>query len=338
MRVSRIGLLAAAAALVGGGIAVPAFASDQRFVAPNNDPAFVQVVDNNLENLPTAGLKCPGDWQDLVQYLKRAPLKPDIMTIQQISDQAQLNAYVDKLSNALGEKYAGLIAEAKPSNVLHGRCGEPKLYQTNAVIYRTARFADRGLGHPVWQAQATKNGKCANNGQARTKAVKVRLFDKIANQDVTVASVHWATAQSGGGAACSAANAKEITREMTADGYGGGLLIVGGDFNVSDVDGGFRGWYQNMNGDLGGAHNYRDPAFAACNGDRNCLRDNWTAGGDKRIDFLFANRPAGGLPTTSAFHTVTFDEGDAADQAETGSDRGDRDYSDHRAVMTRVHY
>ena len=40
----------------------------------------------------------------------------------------------------------------------------------------------------------------------------------------------------------------------------------------------------------------------------------------------------------TGFHTITFDEGDAADQADTGSDRGDRNYSDHRAVMARIHY
>ena len=47
----------------------------------------MQVVDNNVENLPTAGLKCPGDWQDLVHYMKRAPLKPDVVIVQQISGQ-----------------------------------------------------------------------------------------------------------------------------------------------------------------------------------------------------------------------------------------------------------
>lgn len=301
----------------------------------NNDPAFVQVFNNNVENLPTVDLACPGDWQDLVYYIKRSPTKPDIFSVQQVSGQSQLDAYVSRLSTELGEAYAGVIADPSPAR-MNSPCGPPKDYQTNAVIYRKARFTDRGLGARTWQAQSDETGTCANNDQARTQAVKVRLHDKIANKDLTVASVHWPTAASGGGVDCSESNARETAAELTEDGYGGSLLIVGGDHNVTDVNsaGDFRAWYSLFNGGLG----YRDVAYTACGGSKSCLATNWTTGGTNRIDFVFARKPGGPLPAVTGFHTITFNEGDAADEAATGSDRTDRDYSDHRAQMVRVHY
>ena len=302
----------------------------------NDDPGFVQVFDNNVENLPTADLKCPGDWQDLVYYLKRAPLKPDVFIVQQISGKQQLDNYVGKLSKIVGEGYAGVIADGSPK-AMNSPCGAPKGHQTNAVIYRKARFTDQGLGSRTWVAQSERNGKCANSSQARTRAVKVKLHDKVANKDLTVASVHWATAASGG-PPCSVSNAAETAKEMTADGYGGSLMIFGGDMNFSDVNGGsFRPWYRALNGDLHGKHGFRDAGYAGCDGAKPCLADNWTIGSGRRIDFLFA-RAASGLPRVTGFHTITFDEGDAADQAATGSDRADRNYSNHRAVMARIHY
>jgi len=314
-------------------------AGEVTVAAANNDPGFVQVFNNNVENLPTVNLACPGDWQDLVYYMKRSPTKPDIFTVQQISNQSQLNSYVSRLTAELGEAYAGVIADPSPAK-MNSPCGAPKDYQTNAVIYRKARFVDRSLGSRTWQAQSDESGSCANNDQARTQAVKVRLHDKIANKDLTVASVHWPTAASGGGVGCSESNARENAAEMTEDGYGGSLLIVAGDHNVTDVNssGGFRPWYTLLNGDAGGALGYRETAYTACGGSKSCLANNWTAGGDRRIDFLFARKPNGQPPAVTGFHTITFNEGDAADKAATGSDRADRNYSDHRAVMARIHY
>jgi hypothetical protein len=318
---------------------VPGQANDVTIAAANNDPAFVQVFNNNLENLPTVDLACPGDWQDLVYYVKRAPTKPDLFTVQQISNQSQLNSYVSRLSTELGEAYAGVIADGSPAS-MNSPCGAPKDYQTNAVIYREARFTDRALGARTWQAQSNESGSCVNNDQARTQAVKVRLHDKIAGKDLTVASVHWPTAASGGGVDCSESNARETAAELTEDGYGGSLLIFGGDHNVPDVNssGAFYPWYSLLNGDAGGSLGFRDPAYSACGGSKSCLAGNWTIGGDRRIDFVFARKSGTSRPTVTGFHTITFNEGDAADQAATGSDRTDRDYSDHRATMARIHY
>lgn len=331
---TRLGAVVVAAVTAVAGL-TPARA-DVTIAAANNNPAFVQVYDNNVENLPTVGLACPGDWQDLVYYLKRAPLKPDLFTVQQISNQTQLNSYLSRLSNDLGETYKGVIAEASPA-AMNSPCGAPKDHQTNAVIYRAARFTNKGLGSRTWQAQSDETGSCANNDQARTKAVKVRLHDKIANKDLTVASVHWPTANSGG-PPCADSNAREAAAELTEDGYGGSLLIFAGDANISDrASGSFRSWYRLANGDLGGALGFRDAGYAGCGGATSCLDDNWTINSTRRIDFLFARR-SGGLPRIAAFHTVTFNEGDRADLAVTGTDREDRDYSDHRAVSARVYY
>ena len=128
----------------------------------NDDPGFVQVFDDNVENLPTADLQCPGDWQDLVHYMKRAPLKPDVFVVQQISGRGQLDDYVATLSQVLGENYAGVIADGSPK-AMNSPCGAPKDHQTNAVVYRKARFTDLNLGHPTWIAQSQSGGGCANS-------------------------------------------------------------------------------------------------------------------------------------------------------------------------------
>jgi hypothetical protein len=313
--------------------------------APNTHAGFLQVAVNNVENLPTVDLACPGDWQDLVYYLDQQEYRPDIFLVQQISDRAQLDDYLDRLSAQFGETYKGVIAEQHPA-AMNSPCGAPKDYQTNAVIYRAARFtleSDPSSVTKRWQAQADLGQGCVNNNQARTKAVKVRLHDKIADKDVTAASVHWPTGNHGG-TPCTASNAKEDAAEMTEDGFGGSLLLFGGDANSSDRTsaGDYRGWYKSLNGDLSGQYGYRDALYdhcaAAAGTTEDCLSDNWTIGGSRRIDFLFAKKSGGGVPSVTDAHTITFNEGDAADLAATGTDRQDRNYSDHRSVRARVYY
>lgn len=314
--------------------------------AANNDPSFLQVAVNNVENLPTVGLQCPGDWQDLVYYLDQQQYRPDVFLIQQISGKAQLDDYVARLSSQFGEQYKAVIAEESPA-AMNSPCGAPKDHQTNAVVYRPARFtlvSDPDSSSKRWQAQNDFGSGCTNNNQARTKAVKVRLHDKIANRDVTAASTHWPTV-SHGGAPCTESNAREAATEVREDGYGGDLIIFGGDTNSTGVasGGAYRPWYASLNGDLGGTYGYRDAVYAGCAASggpvADCLAGNWTLDGtSRRIDFLFAQRGSGSMPAVTDSHTVTFNEGDAADNAATGTDRGDMSYSDHRALRARVHY
>ncbi len=327
------------------GSAVPAVSAASTVAAPNDNPGFLQVYDDNVENLPTVDLQCPGDWQDLVYYMQLQEYRPDVYVVQQISNQTQLDALTKRLSDDFGEKYSGVIAEANPA-IGPKECGAPKYYQTNAIIYRASRLELTLSTNRTWQAQAQdSSGGCPNNTQARTKAVKAMFHDKVANKDLTVASVHWPTAASDG-PPCATQNAAEVSAEMTEDGYGGTLQIAAGDLNYTDTatSGGtdFRTWYKSMNGDLGGTYGFRDAIYAKCaaSGDPlgGCLGDNWTISSTRRIDFVFARNADGSMPAISAQHTVTFDEGDAADVTQTGDDRTDRNYSDHRAVMAQVHY
>lgn len=332
--------VAAAVTLVAALAAAPFVMADPTSRAAD-DPGFIQVYNDNVENLPTPGLKCHGDWQDLLYYMKIQKHKPDVYLVHQISGKKQLNKLVSKMEKMFGEKYAARIADPTPKK-MKSPCGAPKAYQTNAVIFSTERFSVANDKNNTWQAQAVNaKGKCVDNHQSRTQAVKVKLTDKLSGKQVTAASVHWATGNSGG-PPCAKGNAREVAEELAASGYGGDLRIVGGDFNYSDVSSGskYRGWYKAMNGDLKGKLGYRDVVFDKCAATaepRACLKANWTSGSGKRIDFLFAATP-GGLPKVTGTHTVTYNEGDAADREVTGTDRADRDYSGHRAVRALIHY
>jgi hypothetical protein len=341
-RLRRTGL-AAAVAITATLLSAPASAAPAPG-APNNDPAFVQVAVNNVENLPTVGLQCPGDWQDLVYYLDQIPHRPDLFLVQQISGKQQLDSYTDRLSSQLGEEYRAVIAENSPKS-MNSPCGSPKDYQTNAVIYRASRFSlesDPAASTKRWQAQSDLGSGCTNNNQARTKAVKVRLHDRIANRDLSVASLHWPTAAHGG-KPCTGSNALEAANEIREDGFGGDLLILGGDTNSTGLTSAdnWRSWYASINGDLGGAYGYRDALYADCAASgavKTCLKNEATLASGRRIDFLFARRGSGGMPPVTAADTVEWNDGDQADLNATGSDRGDRHYSDHRAVTARIHY
>ena len=76
----------------------------------------MQVYANNVENLETADENCPGDWTDLIYYMRLQEYVPDLFFVQQVSDQAQLKVITDRMSNELAGSYAGVIADRSPSN------------------------------------------------------------------------------------------------------------------------------------------------------------------------------------------------------------------------------
>jgi hypothetical protein len=172
-----------------------------------------------------------------------------------------------------------------------------------------------------------------------------QFHDKVADKTVTVASIHWSTSQgTAPDPACAKKNAIEVDEKL--EGLGGDLRIFAGDTNEPDradphgLTSGYRPWYAIANGDLGGALGYRDPIFHECDATQHpkqCLNENWTIGEDKRIDFLFAQRGDGKMPSTGAAHTITFDEADHAAQLEAGGDAS-FNYSDHRALRARIRY
>lgn len=101
-------------------------------------------------------------------------------------------------------------------------CERAKNVQTNAIIYRVGRFDDHGKTQVVrWRSDAptkrerphdpVKSDSCANldpttytdpdthvtvrTSQDRVENVALRLYDRWAKQEVTVASFHWRTSR-----------------------------------------------------------------------------------------------------------------------------------------------
>jgi hypothetical protein len=309
----------------------------------NDDPAFVQVLVNNIENLKEPDETCRGDWLDLVHYVRQMRPQPDLFLVQQVSDQAQLDRLVRVMNDELRGTYAGVIAERAP-RAFSSPCGPEKDLQTNAIVYRTERFAPAGARH-TWQPFARIDGSCRRSQLARTVYVMQRFQDRLADRDVAVVSLHWSTNGGGSGPdpACAERNAADLDATIAAEGFDDAdLVLVGGDANEPDrsESGAFRPWHRMLNGDRGGEIGYRDPIYARCAAAPDlarCLDAQWTIGSERRIDFLFARTGDGCMPTTAGAHTVTFDEADAASRAVTGSDTPLR-YSDHRAVHAEVYY
>lgn len=316
------------------------FSPPAPFTGVNTDPAFLQVYVNNVENLETPTEQCTGDWKDLFYEMARRP-SPDLFLVQQISDQAQLDLLVQHMTTVLPGAYAGIIAEVDPAP-MNSPCGAPKDKQTNAIIYRTGRLTPVGSKH-VWQSWAKLNDVCKRNFQARTMNVMQKFLDQRSGKTVSVASLHWSTFQGAGpDPSCAELNAAEVARKLALPGFGGDLLIFGGDMNEPDqsTGGGFRPWYRDANGELGAGQGFRDAIYARCaksGSPQQCLDDNWTIGQARRIDFLFARTGAGCLPGMSGQHTITFEEADAAAAAAAGGDSA-YNYSDHRAIRAQVHY
>lgn len=308
----------------------------------NGKPGFLHVYVNNVENLKKPNEQCRGDWTDLIHYMKTVKPSPDLFLVQQVSNQAQLDVLVTRMTNALPGVYAGIIADANPWNQ-GSPCGAEKAKQTNAIIYRVGRLEPIGDKH-VWQSWAFRRGQCRRNHQARTRNVMQKFRDKVNDKTVTVASIHWSTAQGDGpDPACAKKNVLEADQKLHRPGFAADLYVFGGDMNEPDrrTNGSFRPWYAVANGDNGGALRYRDPVFRKCkqaNGStQSCLDDNWTIGSGRRIDFLFAQNRQGCMVPTKRTHTITFNEADAASAHIAGSDNP-LNYSDHRAIRTFIYY
>jgi len=370
---ARPGLPALGAALAAAAafavVAMPAQPAGAAAVRPpaNTNPAFLEVFVDNVENLETtsstaeAGVtaaeaeKCKGDWQDLIYAMTERQYAPDLFIVQQVSGQSQLQTLASKMTELLGFTYrAEIIADPSPSNFQGSEC-TAKHYQTNGIIYREGRFTYNPAvdPHATWQAQRLLNGSCTNNTQDRTKGVKARLKDQITGQYVSVASVHWPSAQLGG-PDCADSNGSEVRSELNEAEYNGSALkIWGGDSNITDLtsttasSASYRSWFATMNGDLSTTY-YRDVIFDDCRertsdvhsaAFKQCLITAKTlVGTNRRIDFLMASRNSSALPFIDNEVTVDPNVADQADINATGSDNGLYDYSNHLAVGARVHY
>lgn len=357
MRWRRVGALAisltAAIALsIGTGAGAQASHEGDPDSDVNNNPDFVQVYVNNVENRPKATWSaCRGDHKDLIYYMKSREYSPDLFIVQQVANAGQLANLTDFMTEKLDGVYTGIIAIANPRVDIPNKCGGHKKTQTNAVIYRIGRFDDMGVKH-IWQSHADRddNKTCGPdelNDQDRTRNLAVRLWDEWASRPVTVASIHWPS-YARRGWPCAEQNVEDMEGQLTQY-LGSNSRIVGGDFNIAHGEGG-QGWYEQMNRDLGGTYGYEDAIYNDCQ-ERSgpvegCLSDNWTFNPDnnppRRIDFLFARGPAWPSPTdTTSFGaeaTVTFHDAGVADDRWTHGDDPGLDYSEHRAIIARVTY
>lgn len=302
-------------------------------------PATLMIMTANVENLPQTSDGCPGDWRDLFYYLELQPTKPDLVFVQQLTDQAQLDQLTAYMTQRLGRPYAGVIAEENP-RPFNSPCGAQKERQTNAVVYASDRLSAVGE-RQVWQSYKNVDGACVRDGLSRTHSVAQTLRDVQTAAELSVASIHWST-RNGAGAdpACAAMNVAETANILRTRAPAAELVLFGGDTNEPEFadGGGFNGWYTSANRSLGGPLQLYDPIYEVCGGAPDCLRDNWTfrgASSTRRIDYLFAGGP--GAVAVLGAHTVTFNEGNAADTQVTGSDN-DEGYSDHRAVWSQVRY
>ncbi|MGH3117531.1 MAG: hypothetical protein ACRDP3_23625 [Streptomyces sp.] len=315
----------------------------------NNNPDFVQVYVNNVENRPKAHWveKCRGDHKDLIYYMKNREYSPDLFLVQQIRHQRQLDHLTKLMTKKLDGVYANVIAIPKPRKQIKKKCGGKKKRQTNAIIYRVGRFKELSAKW-TWQSLAynSRESTCKKNSQDRTVNVATKLWDKKADRSVNVASIHWPSKRSHGWP-CAEKNLDAVDRQINKR-TGGSLRIFGGDFNINWGEGN-QDWYERANGDLGGyLYNYRDAIYDDCS-ERGvltgCLADNWTfkneKGKTRRIDFLFTQAgPSGAssLPKIGEEATVTFDAADKADEKYTRGDKEGLNYSEHRAITARIHY
>jgi len=324
-------------------------------VAVNDDASKILIYTNNVENLPTGkvadgdGATCSGDWQDLIYYMKQMGGAPDIFLVQQISNEDQLdNKLIAKMRELLGVEYGAENTKQSPAFWAPSDCSA-KHYQTNAIVYRKARFSYVAGSKQTFRSVADQNGQCVKADAARYVNVAIKLQDKMQPwnggfKEIAVASVHWPVVDG-----CGVTNA--VKTDIMVNSFTGAQMYVwGGDVNLPELDtpekntSGYKSWYVRTNGALGDAATlgYLDPVYANCyakmanpTGFKQCLIDNATMRFGSRYDFLFAKYKAaykGSPVSTSEPHTVSFDIADEAAAQVTGSDNRDLGYSMHRAV------
>lgn len=324
----------------------------------NSDASVVVVIDNNIENMsgypnPMPQGYCPGDWTDLVAWMRTQQHVPDVFLVQQLSDGAQARQLAQRMTDDLHGTYAAIVAVESPSTANMNTGCSNKTTQTNAIIYRTGRFSLVAGSVLTWQSlHETSAGVCGPNDQDRSINVVANLRDTLAAKTVTVASLHWPT-RDHGGAPCTSQNLTLTQQQVAAARATSALSVFGGDLNTSEfVDwtpsSAYQPWYttaRNQNA---------DPVYDACSGAsavKQCLVDpHWTSktdGGEhRRLDYLFAARKGLTAWAPATFRntltdTVSYENADAADTSggDRSSSTGDAgQYSLHRAVRAYVKY
>lgn len=321
-----IAVAAVAAALAPGGAVA----------AVNDDPTFLQVVTNNVENLPEPGREadgdnvCSGQWRNLPRFL--GGFVPDVFLVQQIDPRrrakgqpSQLERYQAELKGSTGQTYGSVVSSSNPRDYPPAHCRPYKAFQANAILFRRDRLDVAKGTKGTWQARGSNGAKCVSADTARTRNVYVSLLDKKNGRSITAESIHWPT-DAAGGHPCAKQNAS-LSRYYATRRGGDALHIFGGDANFTPFAK-FpqpRAWYSQTL-----AH-WADPVLNMCSRSpdgRACLARNGTGAGDEpsvRRDFIFAR---------SASRTPAAAYGGAIPYGVAGSPP----YSQHRAVYAFIRY
>jgi hypothetical protein len=318
----------------------------------NNMKADRLVVYNvNIENMIF-------DWKDLVHDMSRDDLRPDVFTVQQVTDKDEMERLAGFMTRRLGVHYTGVVAKNNPPDRRFQNQITPRPTVTTGIVYRTARFeqTDKSTWMPWGTGFANQKKSCDERSpHSGYETLRLKLFDKVAKKHIVVVSLrHWTWHS------CNSKNLFEID-----DGWDRGpnahpglgeksaLHIVAGDFNESafEGNGSYKCWYRQVNGQLGQSPcaNERDlgftePAFEHCKGDRSCT--NRLTG----IDFMFVRRSDGKKAKTDHFNVIEFDEAHRSSVRATGgdgpsniksrdgyNDQGNN-YSQHKAMRAYVYY
>ncbi len=317
----------------------------------NQDPNRLVVYNLNIENMLF-------DWKDLVHDMGRDALRPDVFTVQQVTDADEVQRLARFMTQRLGVDYTGVVARAHPPDQRFQHQIDPRPTVTTGIVFRTGRFdvATKTWWSPWGRGFADQPKTCdERSNHSGYDTLRLKLFDKVAQKHVVVVSLRNWTWHS-----CNSKNAMEIVDgfdrgENAHPGLGDGaaLHLVAGDFNESafESNGSYKCWYRQLNRSVPQAAcandrslGFTEPAYEACAGDRACT--NRLTG----IDFLFVRRSDGEKAKSDHFNVIEFAEAHRSSVASTGgdgpsnvksrdgyNDQGEN-YSQHKAQRAYVYY
>src|SRR3954447_9192918 len=165
----------------------------------NDDPDFVAVYTNNVENVMQsdagAKLQCNGDFDDLMADMElwaangSGGVAPDVFLVQQVGSQAQADAIAARMNAYFGTEddpstpadeggYVARVADGAPAYWGGASCDPAKDHQTNAIIYREDRFDV--VTSMTWFPRTAGASGCATQRAERTETLALDLRDVTA--------------------------------------------------------------------------------------------------------------------------------------------------------------
>src|SRR5690349_9105192 len=139
--------------------------------APNPNANYLQVYDNNIENLLTADESCAGEWQDLIHYMASQPYSPDLFLVQQIST-TEVQQLINKMQELFNPSTYSFVISGQGIGDTIQKCDGEKAIQLNAIIYRNGRLTRVANSVATWQSKHDVGNGCVPNTQDRTVGVR----------------------------------------------------------------------------------------------------------------------------------------------------------------------